>query len=89
MVIKGVKHLAEISRMLDLTTRDERFRYTIQREGSTHIIYWGHEHTEEAAMQMANMYLNLLDDCELTLRDKLGPRAQRVQFIAAPSVMRA
>ena len=88
MVIKGIKHLAEISRMLDLSTRQERFRYTIQREGSPSIIYWGHEHTEEAAMQMANMYLNLLDDC-VALRDKPGPRAQRVQFIAAPTAMRA
>ena len=89
MVIKGVKHLAEISRMFDLTTRHERFRYTLQREGSTHIIYWGHEHTEEAAMQMANMYLNLLDDSEAAFSDKPGPRAQRVQFISAPTAMRA
>jgi hypothetical protein len=88
MVIKGIKHLAEISRMLDLSTRQERFRYTLQREGSPSIIYWGHEHTEEAAMQMANMYLNLLDDC-VALRDKSGPRAQRVQFIAGPTAMRA
>ena len=88
MVIKGIKHLAEISSMLDLTTRQERFRYTLQREGSASIIYWGHEHTEEAAMQMANMYLNLLDDC-VALRDKPGPRAQRVQFIAGPAAMRA
>ena len=88
MVIKGIKHLAEISSMLDLTTRQERFRYTLQREGSASIIYWGHEHTEEAAMQMANMYLNLLDDC-VALRDKPGPRAQRVQFIAGSAAMRA
>ena len=88
MVIKGIKHLAEISRMLDLNTRQERFRYTLQREGSANIIYWGHEHTEEAAMQMANMYLNLLDDC-VALRDRPGPKAQRVQFITAPAAMRA
>ena len=89
MVIKGVKHLAEISRMLDLTTRDERFRYTIQREGSTHIIYWGHEHTEEAALEMANMYLNLLDDCVTALRHKPGPRAQHIQFLASSKAVRA
>ena len=89
MVIKGIKHLAEINGMLDPITGEERFRYTLQQEGGVHIIYWGHEHTEEAAMQMANMYLNLLDDCVSSLRDKPGPRAQRVQFIAAPMAMRA
>jgi hypothetical protein len=52
------------------------------------VIYWGHEHTEEAAIQMANMYLNLMDDCVTTL-DKRGPSAQRVHFIAAPMAMRA
>jgi hypothetical protein len=89
MVIKGIKHLAEINGMLDPITQEERFRYTLQREGSQNIIYWGHEHTEEAAIQMANMYLNLLDDCVTTLRDKTGPRAQRVQFLAASVAMRA
>jgi hypothetical protein len=89
MVIKGLQHLAEISRMADPTTSEVRFRYTLQREGSDHVIYWGHEHTEEAAVQMANMYLNLLDDCVAVFKHKPGPRAQRVQFIAAPAVLRA
>lgn len=88
MVIKGIKHLAEINGMLDPITREERFRYTLQRDGCHDIIYWGHEHTEEAAIQMANMYLNLLDDCT-TMSDKPGPRAQRVTFIAAPMAMQA
>jgi hypothetical protein len=87
MLIKGIKHLAEITRMHDPATREERFRYTLQREGTTHILYWGHEHTEEAAIQMANMYLNLLDDCINSL--KPGPKAQRVQLIAAPTGVRA
>ena len=89
MVIKGMQHFAEISRMTHSTMSEERFRYTLQREGSDHVIYWGHEHTEEAAVQMANMYLNLLDDCVVVFKHKPGPRAQRVQFIAAPAVMRA
>lgn len=89
MVIKGMQHLAEISRMTDSTSGEERFRYALQREGSDHVIYWGHEHTEEAAVQMANMYLNLLDDCIAVFKYKPGPRAQRVQFIAAPAVLRA
>ncbi len=88
MVIKGIKHLAEINGMLDPITREERFRYTLQRDGGQSVIYWGHEHTEEAAIQMANMYLNLLDDC-VTAMDKPGPRAERVQFIATPVAMRA
>ena len=88
MVIKGIKHLAEINGMLDPITGEERFRYTLQQEGGVHIIYWGHEHTEEAAMQMANMYLNLLDDCT-TMIGKPGPKAERVTFIAAPMPMRA
>jgi len=88
MVIKGLKHLAEINRMFDPTTHRERFRYSLRRESSPDILYWGHEHAEEAAIQMANMYLNLLDDCVTELR-KPGPRAQHVQFIAGPKVMRA
>lgn len=88
MVIKGIKHLAEINGMLDPITREERFRYTLQRDGGHEVIYWGHEHTEEAAIQMANMYLNLLDDCT-TMNDKPGPKAQRVTFIAAPVPLRA
>ena len=59
MVIKGLKHVAEISRMFDSTTHRERFRYSLRRETSPDILYWGHEHTEEAALEMANMYLNL------------------------------
>lgn len=89
MVIKGIKHLAEINGMLDPITREERFRYTLQRDGSPNIIYWGHEHTEEAAVEMANMYLNLLDDSLTTLRYKRGPAAERVQFIASPMAIRA
>jgi hypothetical protein len=88
MVIKGVKHLAEINGMLDPITREERFRYTLQREGSPNVLYWGHEHTEEAAIQMANMYLNLLDDC-VAMAARRGPKAERIQFIAAPAGMRA
>ena len=82
MIIKGLKHLAEISRMFDLSTRRERFRYCLYREGSADVLYWGHEHTEEAAIQMANMYLNLLDHCVTELKKKPGPRAQHVQFVA-------
>jgi hypothetical protein len=89
MVIKGLKHLAEIDRMFDPTTRRERFRYSLRRESSPDILYWGHEHTEEAAIEMANMYLNLLDDCVTELRKKAGSRAQHVQFIAGPRAMRA
>jgi hypothetical protein len=89
MVIKGVKHMAEVGRMVDPLTREERFRYTLRREGAANVLYWGHEHTEEAAVQMANMYLNLLDDCLLEFRGKPGPRAERVQFIAARAMMRA
>ena len=89
MVIKGLKHYAEIGRMVDPNSRHERFRYTLQREDSSTVIYWGHEHTEEAAVQMANMYLNLMDHAVITLRDKPGPRAQNVQFVAAPRLMRA
>jgi hypothetical protein len=88
MVIRGVKHLAEINGMLDPITREERFRYTLQREESHSVIYWGHEHTEEAAIQMANMYLNLLDDC-VTALDKRSPKAERIHFIAAPVALRA
>jgi hypothetical protein len=89
MVIKGVKHYAEIGRMTDPNTRQERFRYTLQRQHSSAVLYWGHEHTEEAAVEMANMYLNLMDHCVVSLRDKPGPRAQSVQFIAAPRLMQA
>jgi len=89
MVIKGLKHFAEINRMFDPATQRERFRYSLRRESSPDILYWGHEHTEEAAMEMANMYLNLLDDCVTELRHKPGPRAQHVQFIAAPKGLRA
>lgn len=89
MVIKGIKHLAEINQMFDSSTHRERFRYALKRDGSADILYWGHEHTEEAAMQMANMYLKLLDDCVTELRNRPGPRAQRVQFIAAPTALRA
>jgi hypothetical protein len=85
MVLKGLKHLAEINRMFDPTTQRERFRYSLKREGCSDILYWGHEHTEEAAIEMANMYLNLLDDCVTELRKKAGARAQHVQFIAAPT----
>jgi hypothetical protein len=89
MVIKGIKHLAEISRMLDPSSRRERFRYSLHREDSADILYWGHEHTEEAAIQMANMYLNLLDHCVTELKKKPGSDAQHMQFIAAPSALRA
>jgi len=82
MVIKGLKHLAEIGRIFDPSTRRERFRYSLHREGSPDVLYWGHEHTEEAAIQMANMYLNLLDHCVTELKKQPGPRAQHVQFIA-------
>jgi hypothetical protein len=75
--------------MFDPTTRRERFRYSLRRESSPDILYWGHEHTEEAAIEMANMYLNLLDDCVTELRKKAGSRAQHVQFIAGPRAMRA
>ena len=61
MVIKGLKHFAEINRMFDPATQRERFRYSLRRESSPDILYWGHEHTEEAAMEMANMYLNLME----------------------------
>jgi hypothetical protein len=88
MVIKGIKHLAEINRMVNPITREERFRYVLQQEGSSNVIYWGHEHTEEAAIQMANMYLNLVDDCVASM-GKRGPRAERVHFIAAPVAMGA
>lgn len=89
MVIKGLKHLAEINRIFDSATRRERFRYSLRRESSPDVLYWGHEHTEEAAVEMANMYLNLLDDCVTELRKKPGQSAQHVQFIAGPRVMRA
>ena len=89
MVIKGVKHLAEITSMFDLASGEERFRYELRRENSVKVLYWGHEYTEEAAVEMANMYLNLLDDFVLESKGKLGPRAERVQFIAAPGTMRA
>lgn len=89
MVIKGIKHLAEVTRMSDPATGEERFRYALQRDDSPNVMYWGHERNEEAAMQMANMYLNLLDDCVEALKNKSGPRAQRVQFIAAQAAMRA
>lgn len=89
MVIKGIKHLAEISRMTDDTNREERFRYTLQREGSAHVIYWGHEHSETAATQMAEMYLRLLDDCVTELKHNPGSRMQHVQLIASLTPMRA
>ena len=89
MVIKGLKHLAEINRMLDPTTHRERFRYSLRRESSPDILYWGHEHNEEAAVQMANMYLNLLDECVQEFRRKPGPQAEHMQFIAAPPALRA
>jgi len=85
MVIKGVKHLAEISRMFDPTTHRERFRYALRHESSPDILYWGHEHTEEAALEMANMYLNLLDDCVAEMRRKRLPRGEHVQLIASPT----
>lgn len=88
MVIKGVKHLAEIDRMIDPKTGEDRFRYLLKRQGSARLLYWGHERTEEAALQMANMYLNLLDDYALELKTKRGPKAQSVQFISA-GMMRA
>jgi len=89
MVIKGLKHVAEISRMFDSTTHRERFRYSLRRETSPDILYWGHEHPEEAALEMANMYLNLLDDCVTALRHKPGPRAQHIQFLASSKAVRA
>ena len=89
MVIKGLKHLAEISRMFDQNTRRERFRYALRHESSPDILYWGHEHTEEAAIEMANMYLNLLDDCVAEMRRKRIPRGDHVQLIASPTALRA
>ena len=89
MVIKGVKHLAEIDRMTDPRSGEDRFRYQLKRENSQKLLYWGHEHTEEAALEMANMYLNLLDDCVVELKAKREPRAEHVQFIGAPRAMRA
>lgn len=89
MVIKGLKHLAEISRMFDQNTRRERFRYTLRHESSPDILYWGHEHTEEAAIEMANMYLNLLDECVAEMRKKRIPRGEHVQLISTPTALRA
>ncbi|HWY71600.1 MAG TPA: hypothetical protein VNX88_23235 [Terriglobales bacterium] len=88
MVIKGVKHLAEISRMFDPTTHRERFRYALRHESSPDVLYWGHEHTEEAALEMANMYLTLLDDCVAEMRSKRVPRGEHVQLIASPTAQR-
>ena len=89
MVIKGLKHLAEISRMFDQNTRRERFRYALRHESSPDILYWGHEHTEEAAIEMANMYLNLLDECVAEMRRKRIPRGEHVHLISTPTALRA
>jgi hypothetical protein len=88
MVIKGQKHLAEVARMKDPLSRQPRFRYTLQREGSSHVIYWGHEPTEEAALQMANMYLTVLDETA-SLKQSDGSKPKRVQYITVPVPMRA
>ncbi len=61
MVIKGTAHLAEVVKLQDLKLHDQTFRYSVQREGSGHIIYWGHEASEDAAVQMAKKYLELMD----------------------------
>ena len=80
MEIKGIKHVAEISP--DLAINQERFRFSLRRTDSNHIIYWGHEHSERAAIQMAQMYLSLLDECMTSLKDEAGPSLRHVQLIA-------
>lgn len=86
MEIKGIKHIAEISRTTELPTYEERFRYTLRRADSANVIYWGHEHSEDAAIQMARMYLNLLDDCVTSFKDEPGSRRRHVQFLASPTL---
>jgi hypothetical protein len=88
MVIKGEKHLAEVAKMQDPLSRKQRYRYTLQREGSSHVIYWGHEPSEEAALQMANMYLTVLDEA-VSLKHSDGSKPKRVQYITVPVPMRA
>jgi hypothetical protein len=86
MQIKGIEHLAEISRSTELSIYGERFRYSLRRLDSTDVMYWGHEHSEDAAIQMAKMYLKLLDDCLIGTRNQSGSRRSRVQFLASPAV---
>lgn len=89
MVIKGQKHLAEVISMKDAFSRQQRYRYTLQREGSSHVIYWGHEPTEDAALQMAKMYLTVLDEAVVSLNQSEGLKPKRVQYITVPVPMRA
>ena len=86
MVIKGIKHVAEISRTTELAMYEERFRYSLRRADSAHVIYWGHEHSEGVAIQMAKMYLSLLDECVTSLKDESGQRQGHVQLITSPSL---
>ena len=88
MVIKGEKHLAEVTKIKDRLSRQQRYRYTLQREESSHVIYWGHEPTEEAALQMAKMYLTVLDET-VSLKQSDGSKPKRVQYITVPVPMRA
>jgi hypothetical protein len=80
MVIEGTKHLAEVVKLQDLRVRHNMFRYSVQRQGSSHIIYWGHEASEDAAIQMAKKFLDLLDLSSETTSTKVGPKPQSLDL---------
>ena len=89
MIIRGVSHYAQIIKTQDAHTHRELFRYTLQAEDNPKILYWGFEQTEDSAREMANMYLNLLDQCVIAMRWRQGPAPDRVQFMNTPQLMRA
>jgi hypothetical protein len=89
MVIKGVKHLAEVTKLQDLKLRHQMFRYSVQREGTGHIIYWGHEASEEAAIQMAKKYLDLMDQSAEAASIKSRPRSEPLGLNPTESAAKA
>jgi hypothetical protein len=89
MVIKGVRHLAEVVKLQDLKLRHHTFRYSVQREGSSHIIYWGHEASEDAAIQMAKKYLDLMDQTAEATSTKVRPRSETFGVSAGESSAKA
>lgn len=83
MIVQGVQHIAEITRVADPVTGRERFHYALLRQASSHIIYRGEEPNEPAAIQMARMYLRILDDSAALLQQSPTSRSRRVRFVAS------
>lgn len=83
MIVQGVQHIAEITRVADPVTGRERFHYALLREASSHIIYRGEEPNEPAAIRMAQMYLRILDDSAALLHQSANSRSRCVRFVAS------